>query len=211
MAYNLGDITTSVKTRAKDTSLSDTFIHEIINATQTEVLGHRRYSFMERNLEGATLSTNASEYELDEDIQTVDYLALTDTNGDSYELAYVPAASWDAVSDTAGSPREFTMYGRTLLFNCPADASYRIVMRYLAAPSVLTLTTDVPDVPETYRELLVRGALAGVEEYRDNFDFAALHTRKVEQLAEDMTSRYGLLRQNKSAKRKVWSFRNASE
>lgn len=215
MAYTLGDIITSVKTRAKDTSLADSFITELINATQTAILGHRRYSFMERNLESATLSTNRTEYELEDDVQVVHYLALRDTNGNETELTYIPPASWGDASpqttDTAAKPTQFTIFGRTILFDRKSNASYRIIMRYLAAPTALSASTDIPSIPVAYREILVRGALSGVEEYRDNFDFAALHTRKMEELAEDMTNRYGLIRQTLSAERKTWSFRNGAE
>ncbi len=76
-----------------------------------------------------------------------------------------------------------------MLWNVPLDRAYTVKIKYLKTPSILSLDEDVPDVPERHKELLIRGALARIEEYRDNWDIAALHQRKVEDLTEDMLVR----------------------
>lgn len=56
-------------------------------------------------------------------------------------------------------------------------------------------------IPPDFSNVLITGALAGVERHRENFDVAAVYERKVEDLAEDMLQRYGLrqLRVGKSS------------
>lgn len=212
MAYQLSDLRTTIKARAKDTDLSNTLIDDYLNATQNEVLGRRRFTFMETT-DTDTLSSGSTEIELEGEVQIIDYLALT-VNGTPIELSYVPHRSFyqgvGSATTTAGQPNTFTFYGRTIIFNCPADQSYTVTLHYTRRPSQLENDSDVPDIPLDYKELLIRGALAGVEEYRENFEIGGVHRRKVEELAEDMNLRYGLRQLITAPRQTRRSFRRAA-
>lgn len=210
MAYQLSDLISSVQQRAKDTSFSQALITEYLNETQQEVLGHRRYTFMETT-DDETLSIGSREIELDAEVQTVDYLALEIDSLD-HPVAYVPHRSFyeAALSDDEGQPGYFTFFGRSILFSTPADVAYPVKLHYTRRPATLTNSTDVPDIPEDFREILIRGALSRIEEYRENYDIAALHQRRVEELTESMSLRYGLRQLITAPRQTRRSFRRAS-
>lgn len=210
MAYQLSDLITNIKLRAKDDSFSDTLITDFLNATQAEVLGHRRFRFMEVS-DTDTLSSGSSELDLADDVSIIDYMAIV-VSGDDYPLPYVPYRDFfDGVTaTTSGQPAFFTIHANTVYFNSSADQSYTINYKYLKKPTPMEQGVDTPDIPEDFKELLIRGALAGVEEYRENFDIAGLHRRKVEELAEDMNLRYGLRQLIRAPKQTRRSFRRAA-
>ena len=192
MAYNLGELISDVHKRAKDTSLDTDMLTDFIQETQNQVLGRSRFPFMEES-DTDTLTLGSNDLILDNEIDVILSLHLTDVNDNPWTPQYVGYADfferYDPETSQAAHPTWYTIYGNTLVFQAPADANYGVSLRYLRTPSVLSLDTDEPDIPERYKELLIRGAMARVEEYRGNYDIAALHERKVEELTEDMLTR----------------------
>ena len=196
MAYQLSDLISEVRTKAKDSTFLSDLITYFLQDTQDEVLGQRRLSFLEE-VTTETLVVNATSFTYDATLQSI--LGLTLKDPDSAAAVYTPDYVTRAVFDqhvqdptvlTAGQPSCYTDYGHVLYWDRPLDKAYVMRLRYLRRPITLTNSTDVPDVPVEYKNLLIRGALAGVEEYRENYDIAAVHRRKVEDLAEDMFQRY---------------------
>ncbi|MCA1565823.1 MAG: hypothetical protein LC803_09335 [Acidobacteria bacterium] len=194
MAYDTTSLIQEVKTRAKDSTLTDSLITTWLQETQDGVLGHYRLSFLETSTT-ATLSINDLTRAYPTDLQVVLGLKLDDgaqVSEPSF-LSYqeftklYPAPEYA----TASWPQAVTDYGRALYWSCPFDRAYILNLRYIRKPVQLTSGAVVPDVPVEYRELMIRGALQRVEEYRENFDIAAFHSRKVEDLAEDLLQRYG--------------------
>lgn len=210
MAYQLGDLITSIRLRAKDSDFSEALITDHLNATQNEVLGHRRYTFMEGS-DSDTLPSGQSDIQLETDVSLIDYLAI-EVDGDDQALDYERFREFftPPMSLYVGRPSKFTIHGDTLYFNAEADQSYTINYKYLMRPATLTNSADVPSIPESYKEILIRGALAGIEEYRENFDIAGLHRRKIEELSEDMNLRYGLRQTMRAPGKSRRSFRRAS-
>lgn len=106
-------------------------------------------------------------------------------------------------TNTAGMPSTYTDYGGELHWGRPLDLDYTIGLRYRVAPPRLDEDDAVPLIPFEFSNVLITGALAGVERHWENFDVAAVYERKVEDLAEDMLQRYGLrqLRVGKSSLR----------
>lgn len=211
MAYQLSDLRTNIKLRAKDSSFPDSLITDYLNATQSEVLGHRRFRFMEVT-DTETLGNGQNEIDLADDVSIIDYFAL-EVDDNDYPLTYLPFREFfDGINSqiTTGQPSTFTVHANTAYFNSTADQAYTINYKYLKKPTILELDTDVPDIPEDFKELLIRGGLAGIEEYRENFDIAGIHRRKVEELAEDMNLRYGLRQLIRAPKQTRRSFRRAS-
>lgn len=210
MAYQLSDLITNIKLRAKDDSFSDTLITDFLNATQAEVLGHRRFRFMEVS-DTDRLASGQSEFDLADDVSIIDYMAL-EVDSQDYPLTYVAYRDFfDGFTGTAtGQPTSFTIHANTVYVNTTADQSYTVNYKYLKKPTPMDDDADTPDIPEDFKELLIRGALAGIEEYRENFDIAGLHRRKVEELAEDMNLRYGLRQLIRAPKQTRRSFRRAA-
>lgn len=195
MAYDVDAIISDVKIRAKDLSLSSSLITTFIQATQDEVLSRSRYPFMEVVADPATLSINDTSYTPPSAVDTVLFLSLKDaTQTASWEPEYLPYAQfyewYERPEDaTASAPQYYTIFGGLILWPAPLDKAYELKLRYLKKSTALASGSSVPDIPEAYKEILTRGALAGVEEYRENFDIGGVHRRKVEELAEDMLGR----------------------
>lgn len=192
MAYQLSDLVSKVITRSKDPSFSRDLIAEYIDETQKEVLGYKRFTFMEAS--GiTTLPAGEREVSLGSTVQAPIDLALTDGTQES-RPTYEPQREFYGrpSTSTAGRPNRFTAAGRKLYFNTPADVSYDVEVVYLKAPDTLEEDDDVPEIPQEFGQILILGGLAGVEEYRENYDIASLHRRKIEDLTSDMLTRYGL-------------------
>lgn len=192
MAYQLSELVEDVRKRAKDTTFDSDLITDFIQATQNEVLQRSRFPFMQLS-DTDSVNEGDTDYQLFEDVDVILSLKLVGLADAVWEPQYMPYPqffeSFDPETATAGTPTFYSVFGNTVLWNIPLDRAFTLHIKYLKTPSVLSLDTDVPDVPERFKELLIRGALARVEEFRDNYDIAALHQRKVEDLTEDMLNR----------------------
>lgn len=194
--YQLSNLISEVQRKAKDPSFSSALITDYLNDTQDDVLAGKVWPFQDAALTG-TLGTGSHTYDADDDFQSLLGLSLTDpTNDATARPDYIPHRQFfdrNAAPDsaTAGEPSEFTVFAGQVVFDRPADKSYTLNLRYLMRPTKLENAADVPTIPEEFKQVLVRGALAGVEEYRDNYDIAAVHRRKLEDLVENMNLRLG--------------------
>lgn len=194
MTYQLSTLVSEIRQRAKDNSFSDSLIISYIQETQDEVLGRYRLPYLEEVLDDA-VAASSSEYELDTDeIQVILSLRLVNTSSNQVlkptYIAYNEFFDTDVQTTTATRPELFTLFAKKLYFRYPLDFNYQFSLKYLRRPIQLVEGTNVPDIPVEFKEILVRGGLAGVEEFRENYDIAALHRRKVEDLSEDMVARY---------------------
>lgn len=195
MAYDLSSLITSVRKRAKDTTFDSTLITDFIQSTQSEVLGRSRFPFMEET-DTDSVNEGDTDYQLYSDVEVILSLHLVDANDLVVRPGYLGYPEfyerYDPETASKSSPLRYTVFGNTVMWNAPLDRNYTVHIKYLKSPSILSLDSDVPSIPERFKEILIRGALAGVEEYRGNFDLASIHLRKVEELTEDMLSRLSL-------------------
>lgn len=197
MAYTLGDLVTEVQTKAKDTTFSASLIKTYFQDTIDEVLGRHRFPFSEQTLT-ATIADPATSYTFTGTVQSITnftYTTAADTS-QAYRPTYVPYRTFfetypNRATATAGLPNYYTLYSNQLLFPAPLSEDIIVSIPYILASPTLSADADVPVIPVEYKQILVRGALANIEEYRENYDQAAIHKRKVEDLTEDMLQRYG--------------------
>lgn len=192
MAYDLEMLTATVRTRIKDTTFDAALIADFLNETQREVLQRHRYPFMEV-ADTESLTAGTTDTQLYNDVDVVISLSLVDANDNVVRPTYMPYREFyeehDPDTATATTPYAYTVFDNTLTWQAPLDQAYTLQIKYLKAPTTLELDADEPDVPERFKEILLRGTQARVEEYRDNYDIAAIHQRKVEELTEDMLYR----------------------
>ena len=195
MAYTLSDLQSDVLRRIKDSSFSTELIKSYIQDTHDEVLGEKRFSFLER-IDTATLTPSSTDYTYPTDLQSVLGLKLADPDDQQVGVPiYMPYREFDArhpavTQAPEGRPEVYSDYGGKLYWSQPLDKAYGLTLKYLATPTRLTSSSSEPDIPEEYKGILINGAIAGVEEYRGNFDQASIYRRRVEDLADDMLTRY---------------------
>lgn len=195
MAYDLASLITTIRKRAKDTTFDADLITDFIQSTQNTVLTRSRFPFMEVS-DDDSVAAGSTDYELDNEVDVVLSLILVDADDNPTRPEYLGYAEFydrfDPETSSSASPCYYTIYGNTLIWQAPLDRAYTVNVKYLKAAATLALDTDVPAIPERFKEILIRGALAGIEDYRDNYDISAVHERKVEELAEDMLGRLSL-------------------
>jgi hypothetical protein len=206
--YNVSSLIDKVIARAKDSSFSRDLIRGYLQDTQDEVLGRHRFPFTEDRLV-ETLFAGSTTFGYDTGHQEILQVVLSSVASPvthSQPEFEDPTSFFERnpapEANSAGMPTYYTDYAGELWWDRPLDLDYTIGMRYRVAPPRFEDDT-IPLIPEEFSKLLVQGGLAGVERYRENFDIASLHERKVEDLAEDILQRYGLrqLRVGKSSLR----------
>jgi hypothetical protein len=195
MAYNVTSLTQEIKSLAKDTSFPDSLITGYLQETQDRVLGRHRFPFLE-GVDSLALSVGDTVKNYAAVNQTISSLRLSDGSTVT-RPEYIGFREFDELypapaTSSPGRPTVFTDYGRQVYWNIPLDKAYTMTWRYMRKPVTLSSGAIVPDIPEEYKSILIHGALAGVEEYRENFDLAAVHLRRVEDLSEDFLLRYGV-------------------
>ena len=195
MAYQLSDLQSEIQRRLNDTSFSAAEITDYLNDSQREIVSRHTWPFMEKAVDGA-LTVNETTFDnLDDHDVTLDSYLIHPTQTDqTYYLTYYGHDEFynrfpDPETASSTTPHAWTNFAGKIIFNCPPDLAYTFRQRYYKTPTTLSSSTDVPSVPERYKEVLVRGALARAEERRDNFDFAAIHRNEFENLVEDMAIR----------------------
>ena len=198
MAYNSQSLINEIIDLAKDPTFPRSRVLAYIQRTSDAVLGRHRFKFNEqRTTDDLTISAVTHAY--DADHQQIIQVVLSHLTLSTPQLPeYVPSNEfferWPVPdTNTPGLPSYYTDYGHELYFDRPVDLAYTLAMRYLAAPARLTDTdTSVPQIPEEFKSILIKGGLSGIEKYRENDDIAALYDRDIEDLSSDMLGRYGL-------------------
>jgi hypothetical protein len=203
MAYTLSDISQAVLDDLKDPGFSLTRIDRYVNRGQYAIFNTHMFRFCEKMVSGA-LTVGKYSYDqqadhqatiggvlVDETNSTVQVLNLDNYLGHREFFERFP----DPSKNGRGMPAYWTEYGDEIIFDKPVDKAYTFKQRYYRAPAALTLPTDVPQVPEPFRELLEFYALYRAEKYRGNHDVAATYKQEFEDGLEGMVLRFSEVQQ----------------
>lgn len=199
MDYTLLDLTSAVQDDLHDPSFSATRIRRYLNHGQLAIFNTHSFKFTEKTVEG-TLTVGEYTFNQQSDHQVTIGGVLTDptTSGRRFvfdEENYMPHREFfdqfpDPSLEPQALPRYWTEFGTQLYFSCPVDKAYVFRQRYYRIPTSMTADGDVPDVPETFREVLEFYALYRSEKYRGNQDVAAVYKQDYEDGLEAMNIRY---------------------
>lgn len=200
MSYTLGDITTRVQQRVRDTGYSGTEIYGYINDAQRDIFNEYRLPFMEALqaytvVSGTSDITNGSGLPTNF-VQAID-LIYTDTGGervipyqDIREVDYNDPDPDDTTAHPAGSPLYWYKYANTIRVYPTPSSNYTVSLRYYKEPTALSGTTDVPEVPSEFEEILILGAAYRVLQVKDNYDQAGVLENKYHELLQKLVMRY---------------------
>ncbi|THG30676.1 hypothetical protein [Naasia lichenicola] len=196
--YSTANVIDSIIDDAKDPTFSRDRVLRYIQDKSDEVLGHHRFKFTE-DIFDEEMSADTVTLDYESDHQDIIDITLTDatTNSTSHPLYLAPDLFFEQypMPDTSrpGRPTSYTDYAGEIYWNCPTDREYIARVRHGIAPKRLEDSTeDKPQLPVEFKNILIKGGLAGVERYRQNFDIAAVYDRQCEDLSEDLLGRYGL-------------------
>ena len=195
MAYNLGTLRTRVQQKLDDTSFGVSKLNQFINDAQRDILNSRRFTFMERE---AVLTTSAGTDTLvgtPTDMQIPISMRITSPVSYASQLAYIEYEDFDTAmpnQDVNGNsvPSAWRVFNNTLLVYPNADATYQITLKYVKSPTELVLDSDVPEIPESFGELLVLAAYKRALEHNDDYDQAQVIQQQVDIQTDNMDSRF---------------------
>jgi len=207
--YNTKALIDSIILQSKDTEFSRELVLEYVQRMQDSVLGRQRFKFLE-DTEEAVLSEGDTIYEYTCDHQQIISLILVDETSERptiYVPRYVSSGEFfdnnpDPFSNNSSAPVAYTEYNGELIFTAPLNKDYTLKMQYVSRPVRLEdATTSCPQIPVEYKDILIKGGLVGIKQFRENFDIAALYERRIEDLTDDMQGRYGLRKMGPSKSR----------
>lgn len=200
MAYTLGDITTRVRERVRDSGYATNEITSYLNDTQNDVFNEYRLPFMETT-QSYTLASGASDITNGSGlpsnyVQALD-LILT-TSGREKVIPFRDVRTIDELypdpdDQTAhppGPPEFWYYYGETIRVYPEPNDAYTLTLRYYKKPTALSANGDVPDLPSEFEELLVVGAAYRVLQVKDNYDQAGVLENKYNELLQKLVVKY---------------------
>lgn len=202
MSYQSSDIVTKVQQRIRDTGYSSSEIQNYINDTQNDVFNEYRLPFMQTTqnytlTQGVSDITNGTGLPSNF-VQAID-LTLTSLGREKV----LPYRDFKWVDDTTPDPDDTTThstnvpeywykFGDTIKVYPVPDAAYTLTLRYYKKPTLLSSDADVPDIPSEFEELLVSGAAYRVLQVKDNYDQAAIHENKYNELLQKLVVKYSV-------------------
>lgn len=199
MAYTLADLQSAVQDDIKDPSFNATRISRFLNYGQARVFNTHMFKFCEK-ANSSTLSISSSTVTQQADWQSTIGGMLYDPANTSAQFSLDEDSYLDHRDffDTYPAPdlnpnarpSYWTEFGKTIYFNCPVDKAYTFRQRYYRRPTDMAAPTDVPDVPQEFRELLELYADHRAEKYRGNHDIAATYLQEFEDGLEAMVLRF---------------------
>jgi hypothetical protein len=167
MSYTLADIQAGIQARgyATDTAATQTIL---INTTGRAITLLRRWRWREAAANLTTVLGNPSVSLAPlTNMQDIDAIRLSVSAQDNSDLTY-----WESgklrerlqIDQTNARPRHWTRYAGGVLVYPRPDAVYSLPADYLIGWTDLVAPTDVPVLPQEYRDLLVYGPLMDLAE-----------------------------------------------
>lgn len=197
MDYTLQAIVRRVQTDKLDDDEFDTgIIGRYVNDTQRDIFNQFELSFQEKIFAG-TLPSQATMFNMPDDLALLQRAVLSDgTDVQDISKKYMPWRDFldkypDPATNTAGQVDNWTSYAGNIILNCPQLNDQTLTMYYIKTPIVLTLPTDVPELPSEFEELLVVGAYIRCLKFNEDFDQAAFVEIEYNKMLDLLVSRYG--------------------
>jgi len=193
--YNLGTVRTRVQQKLDDTSFSTDKLNQFINDGQRDVLNSRRFTFMEREATVTAIIGANTVTGTPVDMQLPISLRITSPTTYANMLNYIEYEDFDVAipnQNLVGNtiPQYWRVFNNSLLVYPNADATYGIALKYMKAPTELINDSDVPEIPESFGELLVLAAYKRALEHNDNYDQAQVIQQQVDVQVDTMDERY---------------------
>ena len=199
LAYDLLDLTTNVQDDLKDTSFSTTRIRRYLNHAQRVIFATHDFRFTEKAYSGSMTTgdstiTHQTDHENTIKLTLIDpsdgqqWMSFDDQNYLAYRDFFEQYPNADAYDNNV--PHYWTEFGNKIYFNVPVEKDYDFIQLYYRIATPMTATDDVPEVPETFRELLELWADYRGEKYRGNHDVAATYKQEFEDELENMAIKF---------------------
>lgn len=195
MAFIYGDLKTKLQTQIGDPNLADSVTGDALNYTQQSIFNtHDLTLNSAQSTNTVTAGTNTFASSLPSDFQRFVNLRITSPAGlasnlkDYYMTPDAFRSTYPSISGT-GTPTYWT-YWTNVEFSTNADQNYTLTFDYIKSVPLMSTSTDVPTIPESFEELLILGAKIRIYEQKEDFDYAAQFTNRFADLLEAFIIRY---------------------
>jgi len=197
MAYQLSDLQSKLQTQIGDPNLSSSITLDALNYTEQNI-----FNTFDLTLNSAqqtntvTSGTNVLASALPSNFQRIVNIRVTSpTNAvDNLKKYYLsPDQFRENFSSTViigTGPLTYWTYWTGVEFGNNADQTYTVSIDYIKSPTLLSSSTDVPTVPQSFEELLILGAKIRIYEQKEDFDYASQFTNRYADLLEAFVARY---------------------
>lgn len=182
----LSDVRQSIRSRLDDSQYDQATIDEAINFVQFSIFNEHAIRFMETT-DDVYVSAGDTSADLPDDIQTLLNVHLTSPQvynllthymeyGD-FMKAYPGYATY-----TASQIYTWTDFAGAMRFAAPASTDAVISVDYMRVPALLINDSDVLDIPDNYKEMVVLGGLARCMERNEDYAEASSERNNYAQL-----------------------------
>lgn len=204
MAYNFLSLSNDVATRLNETHLTSSnfgtatgfyaAIKEAVNSSIRHInQSHFSWPY-NHNTQEQTLEAGVTRYAVPAEAKYVDFDTFRvrrDTSlnlGEGYHLDQLSYDEYidryvdqeDETDTTKGGPPVNVFRTQNNEFGVVPmpDAAYQVDFEYFIFPVDLSLSTDVPTIPERFRHVIIDGAMYYAYLFRDNLELATISQRK---------------------------------
>lgn len=212
MAYNFLSLTNEICARLNETKLTSvnfptatnfySTIKDSINASLRDI-NHQSYNYpFNHNTTEIILDKGVSRYPLPQNAKLVDFDTVRILRDDDLNISgrilkqiqyneYLQSHYDDELNtaENGGVPQYVAKTQTNDLVIAPKpNEEYTLEMEYFIIPADLALYDDVPTVPESFKHVIIDGALYHCYMFRDNAQSAALARQKFDEGLKAMRS-----------------------
>jgi hypothetical protein len=198
MSYIYGDLKSKLAVQIGDPNLADSVTSDALNYTQQSI-----FNTFDLTLNSAqttrtvTAGTNVLSSALPTDFQKVSSLYIASPIGQANDITNYFVSPKDfrmqfpQPSLYSGVLQYWTLWS-SIEFSNNAAENYTLSIDYTKSVPIMSTSTDVPVIPESFEELLILGAKIRIYEQKEDFDYAAQFTNRYADLIEAFTQRYSM-------------------
>lgn len=175
----LQDIVTAVRGKLQDDNFDQTLITNAANWFVNDLFSTNAMYIMEESDE-LFASAGDTEVDLPDDWQTFIWEGLNVVVPQVYNMKQYFMEYGDFMQrfpNYAGNPAQnlayWTVFGTTVRFSAPLLVDTQINIDYIRVPNTMVNLTDTCEVPDTYQEMVVLGALARCMQTNEDYPEAA--------------------------------------
>jgi hypothetical protein len=200
-SYIFGDLKTKLATQISDPNIDTTVTGDALIDAEQEIFNKYDLTLNTGTQSNTvTVGTNTVASSMPTDFQRINNINITAPIGLARSLKdyYLNNDDFDArftaFEQTVSGPLDYWTYygGGQLKWGHLADQTYTISIRYTKNVAILSGDSDVPTIPQSFRELLMLGAKIRIYENKEDFDFAGQFQNRYADLLQDFISRYAL-------------------
>lgn len=198
MEYTLEGIRNRVLVdKLDDDEFSSQIVDNFINDTQRNIFNQFELPFQEKIFQG-TVPAQTTMFKFPSDVALLQSLVMTSPDGNQTDIgdSFLDFRTFNKAFPTPGNNEPgpityWTLYAGNMLTSAPLDQDYTMNIFYIKKPKTLVSSTDIPEIPEEFSELLILGTFARIQKRNEDFDLAAVTEQEYNNNLDLLVTRYG--------------------